>query len=105
MTVRQGNRLNPCQTVAMRGFVAVAPVSALTKRTFPPVGAISPRIVSSSVLFPQPLGPMIAVTRRGSMRKLTLWSASTGAPDLVLYVRLTPSHSIATPASICFWLT
>ena len=74
----------------MRGLVgAVAPVCASTKRTSPALGRRSPRIICNKVLLPQPLGPITAVTRWGSIRKLTRWSASIGAPDFALYVRLT----------------
>src|SRR5215471_1450375 len=102
-TVRHGNRLNPCHTVAIRGVLATTPVSASTKRIRPLLGTSSPLTICNNVLLPQPLGPITAVTWRGLMRKLTRWSASTGAPDFALYVKLTSSQAMATPVRVTLY--
>src|ERR1051326_396826 len=49
-----------------------------------------------SVLLPQPLGPMIAVTLPGMNRHVTPSSATAGAPERTGQVSPMPSHSIAT---------
>jgi hypothetical protein len=62
-------------------------------------------MISSSVLLPHPLGPMMAVTLCGATRTFTSWSARTGAPDFPLYVRPMPSQAMATPDAISVLVT
>ena len=77
------NRTEPivCSTVAF-----------VPKNTEPTVGAASPAAKAASVLFPDPLGPIMATCSPGWIEKLAFSSANSSAPS---YRNDTPSNTSA----------
>ena len=80
-TVRQGNRLKDCQTVAMRAGRGIGSPSGPMNDSVPRLACMKPRVICSIVLLPQPLGPMIAVTLPAANRQFRSSSARTVEPS------------------------
>src|SRR5262245_8567251 len=101
MTVSHGNKLNACHTVDIAGRAVALPFARSRKRNVPCVGSRKPRAICSSVLLPQPLGPINAVTLPGSKPQVTASSAVVGVVDAGANVNPISSNSIATAGIIC----
>src|SRR6476619_5234994 len=100
MTVSHGNRLKACHTVDIAGRAVALPFARSRNRNVPRVGSRKPRAICNSVLLPQPLGPISAVTLPGSKPQLTASSAVVGAVDAGANVSPISSNSIATAGII-----
>jgi hypothetical protein len=72
-------------------FSASRPISVSPIQTWPEVGRSTPAATCSSVVFPDPEGPMTAVNARAGKPMLTPASAVTG--------RLPPPYTFVTPRS------
>ena len=83
------------------GRAVTLPFARSRKRKVPRVGSRKPRAICNSVLLPQPLGPISAVTLPGSKPQLTASSAVVGAVEAGANVSPISSNSIAT-AGITF---
>ena len=73
--MRQGNADSCWKTIPIAGSVPFTSLPAIL--TSPPLGSIRPPTISSSVLFPQPLGPTIETNSPSPTSSETSCIAST----------------------------